>query len=348
MQMNSKRIRTTLLAVIIWTLELSVGLARDVLEVESSYRGDGWFDYRLRTLEDPFFKGIRFGQLLPDPFTNYVANTLPDHWTNFYYNGKWTGIMFDATAPQPRINEISFSVRSSSTHFRRANYGFNTSILLEFVDFYLGGGIGGYVNLECLVPCAPEEADGSPAAIVSRREIIPDVTIDQLILTNGAVHGVSFSWSEPSTVELQGSHDLVNWTSVARFFGNPPQTTWTTNVPLNSFGAFFRLSLIANSHLANAQAATTLASQAQPSVETPIGSLQFIDHQIRIGFVSVPNTVYEVDYCEWLGGTIATKRIVASKAYTTVLFDLREPRRAAIFKARQLADSVDEYHHPDW
>ena len=336
--MNSKRIQATLLAGIIGTLGLSVGLGRDVLELESSYRGDGWFDYRLRTLEDPFFKGIRFGGLVPGPFTNYAANTLPDHWTNFFYNGTWSGIMFDATVPQPRINEISFSVQSSSTHFRRAKYGFVTIIYVEFVDFYQGGGMGGYVNLDCLVPCAPEEADGSPAAIVTRMELVPDVTIDQLIITNGQVHGLTFSWIEPSTVELQGSHDLVNWTTVARFFGNPPQTTWTTNVSLNSFGEFFRLSLIANSHLANAQTSTTLASKSKHSLEIPIGSLQFIDHQFRIGFVSVPNAVYEVDYCEWPGRTITTKQIVASKTFTKLFFDIREPRTAAFFKARQVVD----------
>ncbi len=333
-----KPIRAALIAGIIWTFGLANVLGRDVLEVESRYRGDGWFDYRLRTLEDPFFKAISFHQFLPDPFTNYVANTLPNHWTNFLYDGKWTGIMFDETVPQPRINEISFSVQSSSTHFRRSNYGFRTSIYLQFVDFYLRGGIGGYVNLACLVPCAPEEADGSPDVMISRVEMLPDVTIDQLILTNGNVHGLIFSWDEESTVELQATHNLTLWTTVARLWGNPPQTTWTTNLPLNSFGKYFRLSVVANSHLPNDQAASALASKSHPSREIPMENVQLIGDQIQIGFDSVPNARYEVDYCEWAGRTFATKQIVASETYTTLFFQIYEPRNAACFKVRQLSD----------
>ncbi|NOS68962.1 MAG: hypothetical protein HOP33_03445 [Verrucomicrobia bacterium] len=336
--MNANLVKSTLIAGIAWTIGLSAGHGRDVLELESRYNGDGWFEYRLRTLEDPFFKAIRFGQLLPDPFTNYVANTLPDHWTNFVYNGVWAGIKFDATVPQPRINEISFSVKSGSTHFRRATPGFVTSIFLEFVDLYKGGGLGGYVNLNCLVPCSPEEADGSPPTIVSRIELIPDVKIDQLIFTNGQVHGLTYSWIQPSTVELQASHNLADWMTVARFFGNPPQTTWTTNISFSSFGQFFQLSLIANSHLANTQAPVTLASTSPHSLEIPIGNQEYINNEFRIGFISTPNGVYEVDYCELPGKTITTKQITASKLFTTLVFDIPEPRSAAFFKVRQLVE----------
>ena len=71
----------------------------------------------------------------------------------------------------------------------------------------MGGGAGGYVNLDCLVPCELEEADGSSPVLASRMELMPDITIDELIRTNGDIHGVTFSWSEPSTVELRASHN---------------------------------------------------------------------------------------------------------------------------------------------
>ena len=150
------------------------------------------------------------------------------------------------------------------------------------------------------MPCAPAEADGSLPTLVSRQEFVPDIKIDELIRTNQDIHGLTFSWSEPSTVEFQGSHNL------SRFFGDPPQTTWTTNVSLNSFGKFFRLSLIANRHLTNSQAFGAIVSKSQNSPEVPIESLEFVGSQIRIGFASVPNVTYALDECECSGRTIAT------------------------------------------
>jgi hypothetical protein len=325
---------------VVWFLGDAGAFGRDGMEVESRYDGDGWFHYRLRTLEDPFLASIDLRQLLPDPFPGYLTNTLPNHWTNSYYGDKWSGLMFDWTAPQPRINEISFSVRSTSRHFRRQANRFHTILYLEFTDpyFFPGGGIGGYVNLDCLLPCAPEQADGSPPALISRHEFIPDIKIDELIRTNQDIYGLTFSWAEPSTVELQGSHNLVDWTTVSRFFGNPPRTTWTTNVSLNRFGQFFRLSLIANSHLTKNRAAAAIISESDYSPEVPIEGLKFIDSQIRIGFVSAPNATYLLDERAWSGPTIATRQIEATKAFTTLSFDIRELRGAAFFKLR-ISDS---------
>jgi len=91
----------------------------------------------------------------------------------------------------------------------------------------------------------PEEADGSEPQLVSRFEIVTDLVINELIVTNGEVHGVTFSWVAASTVELQGSHDLIHWTPVARLAGNwNPPTTWTTSSSLNAYGEFFRLRAI--------------------------------------------------------------------------------------------------------
>lgn len=319
----------------LWALGLSVGLGKDAVEVESHYAGDGWFEYRLRTMEDPFFAGIEFGQLLPSPFTNYVENTLAPHWTNYFYKGKWTGLMYDASVPQPRLNEISFSVRSSSTHFRREQYGFGTMVYYEFTFPYQGlSGLGGYLNLNCLVPCAPEEADGSPDTLVSRMEVIPDIKIDELILTNGQVCGVTFSWVQPSTVELQRSEDLGSWETVARLFGDPPQTTWTTNVSLGSSGTFFRLLLVAASHVSEAPAATLAAGDFQTIKEIPVVDQRLMGGQIRIGFPSAPNALYEVEHCEWRGDTIATKRIRASERFTPLVFETPAPHRAGFFKVQ--------------
>jgi hypothetical protein len=227
----------------VFAISLSV-LARDVIEVESRYLGNGCFQYTLRTLEDPFVTDIFFGYLGPQPFTNYVSNTLPPHWTNSISEGNWWGIAYDASVPQPRVNETSFSVCSSSTSFRREQYGFQTTFAFLLADCFQTRYWAGTFNSPCLVPCAPEEADGSDHQMVFRFEIVPDLVINQLIVTNGEVHGVTFSWVSASTVELQGSHDLSYWTPVARLAGYSPATTWTTNSSLNACGKFFRLRAI--------------------------------------------------------------------------------------------------------
>lgn len=226
---------------------------KDAVELQSRYVGDGWFEYRLRTLEDPFLSELTFDQLAPSPFTNYLESVVPTNWTNSFRDGEWRGIKFDNSVSQPRITEILFSVKSSSTHFRRESYGFNTGIHVTLAEDYFGReSLGGYLNLECLVPCLPEEADGSSPILISSHEFISDILLTELVVTDGSVHGVTFSWDNDSTVQLDASHNLAEWTPVARFFGSPPSTTWTTEESLNSYGTFFRLSLISARHLESA------------------------------------------------------------------------------------------------
>lgn len=330
--MIKNRILMSIVTAMVWALGPSTGLSKDCFELESHYNGDGWFTYDLRTLDDPLIAVIRLSALEPW-FTNFVACTPPDHWTNYFFQGNWTGIMYDQSSLQPRINEINFSVQSGSTFFRRESLGFTAIVGIQVAPILGGDWFGGYVRLDCLVPCAPQDADGSPPDLVSELELIPDVKIDGLIVTNGAVYGLTFSWAAPSTVELQGSHDLTNWTSVAQLFGSPPQTTWTTNVPLNSFGDFFRLRLLANT---NNQASVTIASRSQQSSDVPIVCQEIINGQIRVGFASVPNAVYEVASCEISGRAITAKQVRATNTFTSVLFPIGEPRNAARFGARQL------------
>jgi hypothetical protein len=258
--MNNKRIATTFLVCIVLTLASYAALSRPVIELTSRYNGDGWFEYRLRTLEDPFFEECYPFFVEPVHFTNRVASIPPVHWSDSFYRG-WLGMGFDFSNTPPRINETIFYVRSSCTNFRRAPQDFVVNANVVFTDCYCDGlSITAVPTLDCLVPCAPEVADGSSPELVAQIELVPDIKIDALVITNGAVYGLTFSWSQPSTVELQGSHNMTNWETIARFFGDAPQTTWTSNTPLNSFGEYFRLSLVANRHLSSAKLTTSLHS----------------------------------------------------------------------------------------
>lgn len=319
-------------ACVLW---VSAAVARDAIEIESRYTGDGWFEYRIRTLDDPFIGLIYFGQLAPNGFTNHIDTILPPGWTNAVFNGHWSGIKSDGSVTQTRVQEITFSAQSTARHFRQATF---TCIVGIHLSDVLGDYFGGYVNLNCLVPCAPEHADGSPATFLSQIELVPDIKIDELIVTNSQVHGLTFSWYQDSTVQLEGSPDMVDWTPITRFWGNPPQTTWTTNTPLNSFGDFFRLSLVANSHLESTNVLSMLAASAQPARVIPISSQEMIGNRIKLGFASVPGAVYEVEHHERPGLKLTTRRIVATGHFTNADVDISESKAIGIFKVREIAE----------
>lgn len=330
-----------LLTISCWLLEASNVEARYCLEFESRYDGDGWFHYRLRTMEDPFISLIYFRQICPfDVFLNYETNTVPNNWTNYFPPSTWAGIMPDPQFPQSRIEEISFSVRSSSRFFKTQTKGFLTIHSVYFSDPYFERGeMSGFVVYPALVPCLAEEADGSAATLVSRIELLADIKIDNLICTNGNIYGVTFSWSGPSTVELQGSFNMVDWTTITRFFGDAPQTTWTTNTPLNSFGQFFRLSLVAARHLTNSPPETLVVAKAKAPDIKPDGNLEFAKGQLRCSFTSLPNQPYACDVIGTKGQVITTRQVEPIQEISTVSFDVSELNAVGFFRVRP-ADGV--------
>lgn len=319
--------------IVCYLIALSAVSASDVIEVESRVLGDGWFEYRVSTSRPVFVDTLTLYQLAP-AFTNYVTCTPPEHWTNAFYGGPWTGIAFDNSIVQPRVNETVFQVQSSSPSFRKQNFGFTTIIGLTTTDpTVLPGGVGGYVNFDALAPCAPGAADGSPSNWVARVNLAPDIEIDGLVVTNGEIHGVKFTWQYDSTMQLEGSHDMDTWTPVAQFFGWPGQTTWTTNTSLNSYGKFFRLALVSTRHMTNSTRLVTSGA-----MEIPVKRQEFINGQIRVGFASVPGIRYEVQHAEWSGLVRASQQVTASGAFTMVSFDLSPDQAAGAFKVWQLAE----------
>jgi hypothetical protein len=307
--------------------------ASDVVEVESRVLGDGWFEYRVRKSQPAFVGTLTFLQLAPW-FTNYVTATPPEYWTNAFYNNQWSGIRFDGSVVQPRINEKVFQVKSSSPAFRQQTYGFTTILSLTTADpNVIPGGAGGYITLGALLPCAPELADGSPSNLVTRVHIVSDIIIDELIVTNGGIHGVKFTWPYKSTIRLEGSHDMDTWTPVARFFGWPGQTTWTTNTALNSYGQFFRLAMISSYHMTNAARILTHPS----ATEIPLEKQELANGQIRVTFASVPQGSYEVQHTEWSGLVKDSRQVTADGTSTTVAFDLVPGQSSGAFRVWKLA-----------
>ena len=246
--------------------------ATTFLQFQSTYLGDGWFQYQMNVLDDPFFTSVGLSMTLG--FTNEIdQSTTSTNWANSDWSTNYSNWAFTGDTPGRPFQE-TFLIRSSDTSYRLAT-NFDGAVLLmtlwlaDFSPPFGGGGsvysedVVGYARMPCLVPCTPDEADNSPTNYSFTLKLLPDVGINQLIQTNGNIYGLDFTWDYESTFLLQGSADLNNWTNVAYVWSWPPETTWTTNTPLNSFGNFFRISMVANEH------STNLPSLNSAAVVTP-------------------------------------------------------------------------------
>lgn len=88
----------------------------------------------------------------------------------------------------------------------------------------------------------------APTNLLASFEIIPNLKIDALLVTNSGPDGLTFSWRFNSTVRVEGTSDLLTWPPVAYALGSAPTTTWTSSIPLNNYGNYFRLGLVATEH----------------------------------------------------------------------------------------------------
>ncbi len=241
-----------------------VARATTFLELQSTYLGDGWFRYQMNVKNDPFFTqsyvpGIQIG------FTNQVnQNTVSANWVNTDSANAYSSWSFSGgNSPTPPF-EVTWTIRSSETAYKLQTNIFNgdaiAQLSLNIASIYPGSLRGGGVysqnvigcaNLSSLVPCSPEQADGSPPNFVYTLKLAPDVIIKQLIQTNGNILGVDFLWDSEATFVLQGTGDFKNWTNLAYIWSYPPETFWVTNQSLNSRGSYFRLQLVTDRHTTN-------------------------------------------------------------------------------------------------
>jgi hypothetical protein len=245
-----------LLPGLLW-LGSGIAGATTFLTLESTYLGDGWFQYQMNVLDDPFFSSAWISQIALG-FTNQIDSSTTstdmynDSWTNGYSSWSLTNNFFPT-----RPYSETFLLRSSETSYRlglATNYAGGAVILNITESGYApepGASLLGLAQIACLQPCSPEDADGSPTNYIFALKLLPDIVINRLIQTNGQIYGVDFTWDSQSTFVLQGTADYYNWTNIAHLWSYPPETVWTTNVPLNDYGPFYRVALITNGYATN-------------------------------------------------------------------------------------------------
>ena len=235
-----------------------------------------------------------------------------------------------------------FLVRSAETSYRLGANGVTDGALVtfslylaEFNPWAFGGvasaNIVGYAGFPCLVPCPPEQADGSPTNFSYALKLVPDVVIQQLIQSNGVIAGVDFSWDYNSTFLLQASTELTTWTNVAYLWSYAPETLWTNNTPLNDFGQFFRLELVAsdqttnlpplNSHVLPAKTAATKTSVA--ATVPRVCGCQVFQGNIAVSVATQPKQNYIVSALDSHKVVQATQLLTATGNSATVYFNAK-------------------------
>ncbi len=241
-----------LLAVVVVALATVVSRASDEFTVRSTYLSDGWFQYDVTLHHDPFFREATIGGLGLF-FTNFTdLAEAPAGWSNALDQGVAGWAYPTSSPPQIRPWTARFLAHSSNTTFKTKTAGVvlgGTFVpQAQLVSPYLAGEMAYFQKMAALGPCVPSEADGSSTSITASVEIYPDVTIDELYMVSGVPYGLTFSWCSSCTVQIQASTNLTTWTAVTNVLGYAPSTTWTSPVPLWTYGDYFKIRLLATEH----------------------------------------------------------------------------------------------------
>lgn len=326
--------------------------ATTFLELQSTYLGDGWFQYQMSVLNDPFFTEADITGLQVN-FSNEIDQQGgSDGWSNTGSDSAGSSWAFTNSIPARPYVE-TFAIRSSETSYRLGGItnaqGATVLLSLMLSECYpvaAGGSysenILGFANLPCLVPCEPAEADGSPTNFVYDLKLLPDVQINQLIQNNGGIYGVDFTWDYAATFVLQGSADLNHWTNLAYLWSQPSETVWTTNQPLNAAGSFFRLEEVAgyvttdlpplNSLPAVSRAPKAVASTSQ-AVLPSVTNCRLANGKMVVSLTAQSGQPVQVQALNRQGTVLQSQTVTSSGSPTSVIFDPASLPNPAFFRA---------------
>ncbi len=113
---------TLLMLLAAFSLGTVTARATTFLQFQSTYLGDGWFQYQMNVLDDPFFTSVDVGAVMI--FTNQIdQNTTSPNWFNSASDTSTSTWSDDGTSPARPYQE-TFLIRSSDTSYRLAtNFG---------------------------------------------------------------------------------------------------------------------------------------------------------------------------------------------------------------------------------
>lgn len=211
---------------------------RDLVALESKCLGEGVFEYTLSWLEDRYFEKCEF-QTFSFGFEN-VAEWLdtPANWS--LVGGEWR---HDKPLLEDVPYQCTFRVRSDQTTHKLSAatiaLGFNWRSWARPPE--MGSHAVGFVNLLCLVPCPPAEADGSERVYVARMPGYPEPEVESLLTDKGQVVGLRFTAGNQLPVVIEASDDLREWRSVGSSTGSGQVVTWMSAAPSEASSRFYRI-----------------------------------------------------------------------------------------------------------
>jgi hypothetical protein len=317
------------------------------LEAQSTYLGNGSFQYRIGTRPCPFintltvtFAGIES--------TNWVqVGTVPAGWsfTNQSWAATWTADD-QAESWETEPYDAVFEMNSSMTNYKQGT----GMVLMSLTLFGMQGltsvvseNIVGYWMFPALIPCLPGQADGSPASLYADLGY-SDIAITQLIRDGQGTTGIEFNYDfGDATFLLEATSDMKNWQNVTYLYGQSGTNTWTTNTDLGQWGNFFRLEYVGSGQIPASSlpalnptvtpdaAVKTDAVQGksiQPIVTTVNGSL-------TVQLNTTPGLNYEVDVSN-AGKLVWSARSVATQNQLIIPLPVGDLPASGVIQAQEL------------
>lgn len=330
------------------------GTRDTAISLQSTHLGEGRIRYTIITPDDPFYSFLDVTGFGLWDTNSFEWESRPPRWTNgapamngWYFDG-------DGLGGQVRPYQASFVIRSALTSFKQVEYGALVLMSIGTVGGYHGHVVSvnvvGYWNARVLVPCPPEEADGSETNLTSTLKLftLPDIQIASLILSNGRPAGISYSYPELNTVRLEATYDFNIWTNVAYIYGQSGTTTWINADPLDSYGNNYRVRLVAEGHAPNLPplnpgTSMLTAAGSNPAKDTPPSKLRSLLERSRpdpdgteVAFASEPGRAYSVMLLDLSMNPMTEVEVLATRSATSVL--LRgAASRAGLIKITELS-----------
>jgi hypothetical protein len=240
--MNTKAIllANTLVAVL---LAVFSSQARDYFSLESTYLGNGIFEYTLTFPDDRYWDQIGLSTFDPNSQDFVEITVTPPGWSvQLVPLGSWAQ---DQSALQATPYQCVFRARSDQLAYRTA-IG-TVAFAPHWRDWARPLDTGTnlvtlYANVQCLIPATAAESDGSATNVTDHVPGFPELQIQSLVTANNAVVGVKFAAGPSLPVQIQASNDLQNWTTIANTQGTAGTTTWTSSLPVGANKtSFYRL-----------------------------------------------------------------------------------------------------------
>jgi hypothetical protein len=215
-------------------------LARDFMTLESTYLGDGLFEYKLTFPDDRYWDQVSFGSVLGlASFTDFVQ--IPEGWD--VIGSPWQQ---DPELPQPTPYQGVFRAHSDAPGY---NIG---TVSVAFtphwrdwarpLDTNTNGLLVLYANLSCLVPTTETGRALSPTNVVGRIPGYPELEVQGLVLTNHQPVGLRFNAGPSLPVTIQASDDLKHWKAIASAQGAAAPVTWISSPPFpTGKSAYYRV-----------------------------------------------------------------------------------------------------------